>query len=140
MRQLDEKLWQREHKTLITLFSQEITPGCSRFVAAMIKILFRCDTQIDWIGDEAYICIEAKAAELFARFKKNGTWPCLTLTALRAFHRADPNVHERSVSQVRFAVAVNDDAPQERSALQRLDGIRARMGEADLKASPFYFF
>ncbi len=48
--------------------------------------------KIDWIGDEPDIYSEAKAAELYARFKTNGTWQCPTLTALRAFHRADPNV------------------------------------------------
>lgn len=48
--------------------------------------------KIDWLADEAKIYSETRAAGLFARFKQNGTWQCPTLTALRAFHRADPNV------------------------------------------------
>ncbi len=56
------------------------------------KFPITADGKIDWMSDEPDIYSEAKAAELFARFKKNGTWQCPTLTALRAFHRADPNV------------------------------------------------
>lgn len=48
--------------------------------------------RIDWMSDEPDIYNETKADELFARFKKNGTWQCPTLTALRVFYRADPSV------------------------------------------------
>jgi imidazolonepropionase-like amidohydrolase len=56
------------------------------------KFPMAADGKLDWIGDEPDIYSETRAAALFARFKTNGTWQCPTLTALRAFHRADPTV------------------------------------------------
>jgi hypothetical protein len=56
------------------------------------KFPITADGKIDWIGDEPDIYSDAKAAELFARFKKNGTWQCPTLAALRVAQRADPNI------------------------------------------------
>jgi hypothetical protein len=56
------------------------------------KFPIAADGKIDWIGDEPDIYSKAKASELFAHFKTNGAWQCPTLTALRAFRRADPNV------------------------------------------------
>jgi hypothetical protein len=56
------------------------------------KFLVTTGGKIDWISDEPTIYSAVKAGELFARFKKNGTWQCPTLAALRVAQRADPNV------------------------------------------------